>query len=87
VLHSDFEEVRLVRIFALSPHSNGGLGSDRMDLRFGWNCGSDPYAEYGLAFPYGRAAFAKASSWTTLAVNPLSSRAVDNRKCADNGHQ
>ena len=57
VLHSDFEELRLVRSFELNQNSNGGRSFDRVDLRFGWNCGSDPGAEYGLAFPYGLCGF------------------------------
>ena len=80
-LHSDFAEGRLVRSFELNPNSNGGLSFDRIDLLSGWDYGSDSGEEYSLAFPCACADFAKAFSWTTLAVNPLSSRAADNRKC------
>jgi hypothetical protein len=80
VFHSDFGELRFVRDFELNRNSNGGPRFDPVDLRFGWNYGSAPGAEYGLAFPYGLEDFAKVSSWMTLTVNPLSSRTADNRK-------
>jgi hypothetical protein len=79
VFYSDFAELRSVQSFALNLNSNGGP-ADQFGLRLGWNCGSDPYAEFGLAFFCGFEHFAKVSSWTTLAVNPLSSRTADNRK-------
>jgi len=69
VLHFDFAELRLVRSFVLN--SNGGLSFDRVDLSFGWNCGSDPGAESGLAFPDGFEHFARVSSWMTLAVKSI----------------
>lgn len=69
VLHSDFAGLRLVRSFVLN--SNGALSFDRVDLCFGWNRGSDPGEESGLAFPYGFERFARVFSWMTLAVKSI----------------